>query len=222
MNNNELAQYIDHTLLKPSAGIIGHRLLCAEAFKYGFASVCVLPSYVELCANILKGSSIGLATVVGFPLGATFTEVKVEETRQAIKKGATEIDMVMDIPSALTNSWPAVEADIKRVIEAASGALVKVILETCLLNPAQIVKVCHIALEAGADFVKTSTGFGTAGATLADISLMKEATAGRIGIKASGGIRSRKTALNFIAAGATRLGTSSAVAILAGDNFLEQ
>ncbi len=214
MNNNELAQYIDHTLLKPSAGITGHRLLCAEALKYGFATVCVLPSYVELCAKILKGSSIGVAAVVGFPLGATFTGVKVEETKEAVKRGATEIDMVMDIPSAIENAWQKVEDDIKQIIDAASGALVKVIVETCFLNSTQIAKACRIALEVGADYVKTSTGFGTAGATLADIKLMREATGGRIGIKASGGIRSREAALNFIAAGATRLGTSSAVTIL--------
>ncbi|OCL25473.1 deoxyribose-phosphate aldolase [Orenia metallireducens] len=217
MDNKELAAMIDHTILNADALDKDVKLRCQEALEYGFASVCVNPSFVSLVNKELKGSKVKVCTVIGFPLGETTTETKIFETRNAIKNGADEIDMVINIGAIKSGAWDIVKDDIKAVVEAAKGnAIVKVIIETCYLTKEEKVKACQIAKEVGADFVKTSTGFGTAGATVEDIKLMKETVGPDMGVKASGGIRSKDDALKMIEAGATRIGASSGVAIVTG------
>lgn len=210
----ELAKYIDHTLLKADAAVPDIVKLCGEAAEHRFAAVCVNPVYVELAAHLLAGSGVKVATVVGFPLGATYTAVKVLETREAIQRKADEIDMVMNIAAARAGLWEAVADDIRRVVAAADGKPVKVILETALLTDDEKRLACEAALAAGAGYVKTSTGFGPGGATEEDIRLMRAAVGDRAGVKASGGIRAREQAERLIAAGATRLGTSAGVTLL--------
>lgn len=209
-----LASYIDHTILKPDATIDDIRVLCQEAAECHFAAVCVNPIYVDLAVHLLAGSGVKVATVIGFPLGASLTETKAAETKAAIERHADEIDMVINIGAAKSGAWDAVEADIQAVVAAAEGRMVKVILETCLLTDEEKRLACRAAVNAGAGFVKTSTGFSSGGATIEDVRLMKETVGERALIKASGGIRNREQAEAMIAAGASRIGTSAGVSIV--------
>jgi deoxyribose-phosphate aldolase len=212
-----LASFIDHTILKADAPAEALRQLCREARKYGFASVCVNSCRVALCAKELEHSGVAVCSVVGFPLGAMDTEAKVFEAERALEEGAREIDMVMNI-GALKDGYDAlVGEDIRRVKKACGSRLLKVILETCLLTQEEIVRACGLAQKAGADYVKTSTGFSSGGATLEDVALMRRTVGTSMGVKASGGVRSRDDALKMIEAGASRIGTSSGVAIMRED-----
>ncbi|MBZ2151453.1 deoxyribose-phosphate aldolase [Streptococcus cristatus] len=213
----KLNKYIDHTLLKPDASQEQIKTLIEEAKKYDFASVCVNPTWVNFAAQALKATDVKVCTVIGFPLGANTPELKAFETSDAIQNGANEIDMVINIGALKSRNFDLVERDIRAVVEAAKGTLVKVIIETCLLTDDEKVKACQIAQKAGADFVKTSTGFSTGGATVADVALMRKTVGPDMGVKASGGARSYEDALAFIKAGATRIGASSSVAIMEGD-----
>jgi len=212
----ELAKYIDHTLLKPEATPADVEKLCKEAAGFGFKAVCVNPVHCAMAAALLKGVDVEVATVVGFPLGANTTVIKMTETKDALANGATEIDMVMALGLFKAGDDAMVGRDIDGVVQAAEGRPVKVILETCLLDKAEIARACLIALKAGAAFVKTSTGFGSRGASVEDIRIMKAAVDKRMGIKASGGIRTRAQALEMIEAGATRIGTSAGATICEG------
>ncbi|WP_346910423.1 deoxyribose-phosphate aldolase [Faecalicatena orotica] len=211
----DYSKMIDHTILKPDASKAEVERLCREAIEYGFCSVCVNSSFVYYCAQLLKGSDVKVCTVVGFPLGAMSTEGKTAETLTAVNDGAQEIDMVVHIGMVKSREWEYVKQDIESVVEAAGGnAAVKVILETCLLTDEEKIRVCQIAKEAGAAFVKTSTGFSTGGATVHDVALMRKTVGPVMGVKASGGIRTLETAKKLTAAGADRLGTSSGVKIV--------
>lgn len=212
----DLAPLIDHTLLKPDADAEQITQLCSEARKYGFASVCVNPSWVGLCAELLRGSRVKVCTVVGFPLGATMPEVKAFETERSIAAGAREIDMVQNIGALKSRDFQLVAEDVRSVVQAAHlrQATVKVIIEAALLTDEEKVESSAIAKAAGADYVKTSTGFGPGGATAADVALMRRVVGPDIGIKAAGGIRSAQDAQAMIEAGATRLGASASVKIL--------
>ena len=215
--SKDLAQYIDHTALKADTTKEQIVTLCDEAKDYNFYSVCVNPTWVETAAKELKGSDVDVCTVIGFPLGATTSKVKAFETTNAIENGATEIDMVINIGALKDGNDDLVEDDIRHVVEAAKGkALVKVIIETSLLTDAEKVKACDFAVAAGADYVKTSTGFSTGGATVEDIKLMRKTVGPDIGVKASGGVRDRAGALAMIEAGATRIGASSGKEIVSG------
>ena len=217
MNKAQIAKMIDHTILKAEATESEIIKLCKEAIHYNFASVCVNPSMVPVAAKELKGTHVKVCTVIGFPLGATTTEVKVFETKDVIEKGATEVDMVINVGKLKERDLEYVKNDIKAVVEAAKGkALTKVIIETCLLTDEEKVIACQLSKEAGADFVKTSTGFSTGGATAADIKLMRETVGPDMGVKASGGVRSREDALAMIENGATRIGASASIAICEG------
>ena len=210
-----IASYIDHTLLKPDATVQQIDKLCAEAAEYHFASVCVNPWFVPRCVKNLKDTGVKVCTVIGFPLGATTTETKVFEALQAIRSGAEEIDMVINVSAMKSGSFQAVEQEIQALAAAAEGsALLKVIIETCLLTEEEKIRACQIAKRAGADFVKTSTGFSTGGATVEDIVLMRKTVGPEMGVKASGGIRDYATARAMIEAGATRIGASAGVAIV--------
>jgi deoxyribose-phosphate aldolase len=211
-----IAALIDHTLLKPDATAADICRLCAEARQYGFASVCVNPCWVKLAAVELDGSEVKVCTVAGFPLGANAMETKVFETSLALQQGAREIDMVINIGALKGHDEPAVEADIRALVEAthARGAIVKVILETALLHDTEKAAACRIAQSAGADFVKTSTGFGPGGATAEDVALMRRAVGPKMGVKASGGIRTLADLRKMVAAGASRIGASSSVRIM--------
>jgi len=213
----KLNKYIDHTLLKPDASQEQIMNLIEEATEHDFASVCVNPTWVAFAAQALKGTDVKVCTVIGFPLGANTPEVKAFEAEDAIQNGADEIDMVINIGALKSQDYELVEKDIRAVVEAAKGTLVKVIIETCLLTDDEKVKACQIAQKAGADFVKTSTGFSTGGATVADVALMRKTVGPNMGVKASGGARSYEDALAFIEAGATRIGASSGVAIMKGE-----
>jgi deoxyribose-phosphate aldolase len=213
----KIAQYIDHTLLKPQASEEDVIKICDEAKEYGFASVCVNGYYTSLVKRELEGTSVKTCVVVGFPLGATTKEVKAFEAKQAIENGAEEIDMVINVGAVKSNKYDVVKQDIKAVVDAASGkALVKVILETCLLTDEEKVRVCEIAKEVGANFVKTSTGFSTGGATVHDIKLMRETVGKDMGVKASGAVRTAEDAKAVIEAGASRIGASSSISIVLG------
>jgi deoxyribose-phosphate aldolase len=214
--SQSIAQMIDHTLLKPEATSADIRKLCDEAIEHGFFSVCVNSSMVPLAAERLKGSSVAVCAVVGFPLGACLTSVKRYETVEALRAGATEIDMVLAVGALKEERFETVQNDIHAVVEAAGPRVVKVILETHLLSDSQKRKACELALAAGAAFVKTSTGFTGGGATLEDVTLMKSMVGTKAKVKASGGIRDLEKAQALIAAGAERLGTSSGVAIVKG------
>lgn len=225
MDNLELAKYIDHTLLKPEATAADMKRLCEEAVRYEFASICVNGGNVPLCRPLLLGSSVRLGAVVGFPLGASMSASKAIETTLALDDGAEEIDMVINIGFLKSKEFQHVYEDIKSVRDAIANfnpylnrpiPLLKVIIETCLLTDEEKKKACEIAVEAGADFVKTSTGFSKGGATIEDVRLMKSVVGDRAKVKASGGIRDRATALAMIEAGADRLGTSSGIAIISG------
>ena len=209
-----LAKTIDHTLLKAIATEQSGRELCVEARKYGFASVCVNPCWVELCAKELSGSGVIVCSVVGFPLGANSPETKAAEAKLAVSQGAREIDMVINLGAAKAGDWKAVEEDIRGVVKAAGEAAVKAIIETCYLSDAEKLKACEAAARAGARFVKTSTGFGTGGASPEDVRLMRKAVGDKLQVKASGGIRSYHDAILMLDAGADRIGASSSVAIV--------
>lgn len=218
----EIARLIDHTLLKANATQEEIVKLCDEAKKYGFASVCVNPAYVSLCKQLLKDSNVKVCTVIGFPLGATTPTVKAIEAKEAIANGADEVDMVINIGALKSGNYQLVLDDIKAVREATRGKILKVIIETAYLTKEEKIKACELAKEAGADFVKTSTGFGPSGATAEDVALMRFVVGPRIGVKASGGIRSFEDAVKMIQAGATRIGASASVAIVRGEQAKTQ
>ena len=210
-----IAAYIDHTLLKQNATAEQIDQLCSEAAEYHFASVCVNPYYVARCVKNLKGTDVKVCTVIGFPLGATTTETKVFEALQAVKSGAQEIDMVMNVSAMKSKNFKGIESEIQALAAVAEGsAILKVIIETCLLTEEEKVLACQMAKRSGAQFVKTSTGFSTGGATVEDIALMRKTVGPEMGVKASGGIRDYRTAKAMLDAGATRIGASAGVAIV--------
>ena len=209
-----IAHLIDHTLLKPEATVEQVTTLCEEAKKYTFASVCINPGYVELSAKLLKGTPVKVCTVIGFPLGATTSETKAFETRQAIAQGADEIDMVINVGALKSKDYAKVEEDIRTVVQACNGKTLKVIFETGLLTKEEKIKACELSVKAGANFVKTSTGFGAGGATEEDIALMRAMVGPDLGVKASGGIRDTETTLKMLKAGANRIGASASVGIV--------
>ncbi|WNS74349.1 deoxyribose-phosphate aldolase [Bacillus sp. DTU_2020_1000418_1_SI_GHA_SEK_038] len=212
-----VAKMIDHTLLKADATKEQIVKLCTEAKEYNFASVCVNPGWVKLASELLSGTEVKVCTVIGFPLGASTSETKSFETKNAIENGATEVDMVINIGALKGGDIELVERDIRAVVDAAKGsALTKVIIETCLLSEEEKIRACELSVKAGADFVKTSTGFSTGGATAEDIALMRKTVGPNIGVKASGGVRSAEDAKKMIEAGATRIGASSGAAIVNG------
>lgn len=219
---SEIARFIDHTRLKPETTPTDIRQLCREAKRYGFATVCVNSCYVPLAVRLLAGSGVGVCSVVGFPLGAMLTEAKVAEARSAIRAGATEIDMVMNIGLFRAQRYREVLLDIQAVKRVAGKRVVKVIIETGLLTDEEKVRAARLVLASGADFVKTSTGFGPGGATVEDVALLAGVVRGRIGIKAAGGIRTMEQAGALLAAGATRLGTSAGVAIVSEEQSSKQ
>lgn len=214
----ELAQYLEHTLLKPEATVADIIQLCEDAKKYQLGGVCINPCYVALARHLLSGTGVKVITVIGFPLGATYPEVKELEAKMAADNHADEIDMVMNISAFKTGDYQAVENEIKRVVAAAAPSLVKVIIETALLTDEEKRKACQLVIAGGAQFVKTSTGFAKSGATVSDVRLLKEeiGNAG-LGIKAAGGIRDALTARAMLGAGATRIGTSVGNLIVAED-----
>lgn len=211
----ELAGMIDHTILKPEATREQVEKVCREAVRYGFKAVCVNSAHVRFADRRLAGSGVAVCSVIGFPLGAMHTDAKAFEAQAAVKDGAAELDMVLNIGALKSGDLKGAQADIEHVRRAAgAGVVLKVIIETCLLSQAQKVQACSISRKAGADFVKTSTGFSSGGATLADVSLLRKTVGRQMRVKASGGIKDLTTALAMIAAGADRLGTSSGVAIV--------
>lgn len=210
----DLAKYIDHTILKPDATPDNVKKLCDEAKEHGFKSVCVNGCNVKLVAEQLAGTDVDTCAVVGFPLGAMDSRAKAFEVQQCVEDGADEIDMVINVGAAKSGNWNLVLSDIKAVCDAAPGKVVKVIIETCLLTDDEKIKACELAKQAGATFVKTSTGFSTGGATVEDIALMRKTVGAEMGVKASGGVRSKQVALQMIEAGATRIGTSSGIEIV--------
>ncbi|RMH64397.1 MAG: deoxyribose-phosphate aldolase [Calditrichaeota bacterium] len=210
----EMARWIDHTLLKPDATYEQIEKICLEAREYSFASVCINPSWVADAYKILRGSPVKVCTVIGFPLGATLPEVKAKETRLVIDQGADEVDMVINIGALKSGRLDIVEHDIRSVVRAAGRRTVKVILETCLLSDEEKVTACVLSQRAGANFVKTSTGFSKGGATVADVALMRKVVGASMGVKASGGVRSYEEACKMVEAGATRIGASASVAIV--------
>lgn len=215
--NSSLASYIDHTLLKQTATRNQIKTLCDEATLYHFKSVCIQPHYVQTAARNLQGSNVLVCTVIGFPLGQNTTAVKVGETRKAIRQGAQEIDMVLNLSWLLDHQDKKIVKEIRAIKASCGDRVLKVILETSLLTPQQIVKACQLSQEAGADFVKTSTGFANGGATVEAVALMKQTVGNALEVKASGGVRDITTMKAMIEAGATRIGTSSGVAIMQGE-----
>ncbi|MGQ7688606.1 deoxyribose-phosphate aldolase [Streptococcus suis] len=212
----KLNKFIDHTILKPETTQEQVEKILSEAKEYDFASVCVNPTWVSLAAESLKDSDVKVCTVIGFPLGANTSAVKAFETKDAIANGADEIDMVINIGALKAGNDALVLDDIKAVVDASGDKLVKVIIEACLLTDDEKVRACQLSKEAGADYVKTSTGFSTGGATVADVALMRKTVGPDMGVKASGGARSYEDAIAFIEAGASRIGASSGVAIMNG------
>lgn len=219
--DKQIAGMIDHTILKPETTEVAVSKVCEEAKEYGFATVCVNPCYISLAKELLEGSKIGITTVIGFPLGANTSATKAFETKDAIEKGATEVDMVINIGALKDQKYEAVLEDIKAVVRAAEDIPVKVIIETSLLTEEEKVKACELAKEAKAAFVKTSTGFSTGGATPEDIRLMRKTVGSEMGVKASGGVRDLAGAKAVIEQGATRIGASSSIAIVTGGTALE-
>lgn len=211
MNYNKM---IDHTVLKADTPLETVKRICDEAIEYGFASVCINPCHVAYCADYLKDSDVNVCTVIGFPLGANTSAVKAFETKDAISNGADEIDMVMNIGALKDKNYDLVRDDVKAVVEAANGTLVKVILETCLLTEDEIKKACELCVEAKADYVKTSTGFSTRGATIEDVQIMKAAVQGKAKVKAAGGVRTHEDMVKIVEAGADRIGTSAGCSLV--------
>lgn len=209
-----LNQYIDHTLLKPTATAADIRTLCAEAIQYDFYAVCINSCYVSLAKEVLENSGVKIAAVIGFPLGAMATEIKVTEAKFCVAQGANEIDMVMNLGWFKSGLHAEITEEIKTIKDSIGKAILKVILETCYLSEDEIAVACKLCLEGGADFVKTSTGFGTAGATLKAVQIMKQSVGVKAQIKASGGIRDKATALGYIKAGAARIGASAGVQMM--------
>lgn len=215
--NTNIAAMIDHTILKADATEEQVRKICEEAIEYKFASVCVNSCYIPLVASMLKGSGVKVCSVVGFPLGAMSSSAKAAETEEVVKNGADEVDMVINVGALKAKNHQYVKNDIAAVVASAKGsAIVKVIIETCLLTDEEKIEACKLAVAAGAGFVKTSTGFSTGGATTADISLMRKTVGPDIGVKASGGIRDYETAVKMVEAGASRIGASASVAMVSG------
>lgn len=213
-----IAKMIDHTVLKAVTTKEDVIKICKEAKEYGFFSVCINPTYIELAKSELQGSDVKVCTVIGFPLGSNTKETKAFETKDAIAKGADEVDMVINIGALKDKNYDLVYEDIKAVVDASNKqALVKVIIETCYLTDEEKVKACEIAVKAGTDYVKTSTGFGTGGSTPSDIKLMRETVGENIGVKASGGVRVNSDAVSVIKAGASRIGASASIAIVTGN-----
>jgi deoxyribose-phosphate aldolase len=218
VSEDNLAQTIDHTLLKPEATSQAIETLCQEAIRYQFKSVCVNPVFVKQAAAILHGKGPLVCTVIGFPLGANTTQIKILEAKHAVEEGATEVDTVLPIGRLKEKEFRAVYEDIRGVVEAVRGmAKVKVIIEACLLTEEEKIAACLLSQLAGADFVKTSTGFSTGGATVADVELMRKTVGPFMGVKASGGVRTREDALRMLQAGATRIGASAGIAIVGGN-----
>lgn len=213
-----LNKYIDHTLLKQNATSAQIIELCKEAKEFDFMSVCINPDFVALAAQELKGTDVAVCTVIGFPLGANTQATKVFETTDAIKNGATEIDMVINVSDIKDQAYDKIQSEIAAIKEATGEYVLKVILETCLLSNDEIVKASELAMAAGADFVKTSTGFSTGGATLEAVSLMRQTVGDKLGVKASGGVRSPEDFKAMIEAGASRIGTSSGVSLMADES----
>ena len=211
MNYNKM---IDHTVLKADTPLETVKRICDEAIEYGFASVCINPCHVAYCADYLKDSDVNVCTVIGFPLGANTSAVKAFETKDAIANGADEIDMVMNIGALKDKNYDLVRNDVKAVVEATNGTLVKVILETCLLTEDEIKKACELCVEAKADYVKTSTGFSTRGATIEDVQIMKAAVQGKAKVKAAGGVRTHEDMVKIVEAGADRIGTSAGCSLV--------
>lgn len=219
---SKVANMIDHTVLKAVTTKEEVIKVCTEAREYGFFSVCINPTNIELAKKELEGSNVKVCTVIGFPLGANTKEVKAFETRDAIAKGADEVDMVINIGALKDKNYDLVYEDIKAVVDAANKeALVKVIIETCYLTDEEKVKACELAVKAGTDYVKTSTGFGTGGSTPADIKLMRETVGENIGVKASGGVRTAEDAKAVIEAGTSRIGASASIAIVTGEDSIK-
>lgn len=216
--DKNLAIIIDHTLLKPESSAREIVKLCQEAKEYGFFSVCINPCHIELAKKELENSNVKICTVIGFPLGAMTTESKIFETKDAISKGADEIDMVINVGMLKDNNDEFVLNDIKSVVEASEGKTVKVILETCLLTKEEKIRACELSKKAGASFVKTSTGFNKGGATKEDISLMRKTVGEEMGVKASGAVRDYETAILMKESGASRIGASASIAIVTKDN----
>ncbi|MCK3657984.1 2-deoxyribose-5-phosphate aldolase [Pasteurellaceae bacterium Pebbles2] len=216
MQANEIAKFIDHTALTAEKTAQDILQLCEEALEHGFFSVCINSAYIPLAKAKLQGSDVKICTVVGFPLGANLPAVKAFEAQEAIKAGATEIDMVINVGWIKSGKWDEVRSDIQQVLNACNGLTLKVILETCLLSKEEIVKACEICRELNVGFVKTSTGFNKGGATVEDIALMRQTVGEHIGVKASGGVRDTETAIAMIKAGATRIGASAGIAIIKG------
>lgn len=215
MNTKEIAQFIDHTALTAEKTEQDILALCEEAIEHQFFSVCINSCHIPLAKHKLQGTNVKICTVVGFPLGANLSSVKAFETTEAIKAGAQEIDMVINVGWIKSGKWEQVRSDIQAVLTACNGIPLKVILETCLLSKAEIIQACEICKALNVAFVKTSTGFNKSGATIEDIALMRQ-TVGSLGVKASGGIRDTQTALAMINAGATRIGASAGIAIIRG------
>lgn len=218
MNYNKL---IDHTCLKANASIEEIKTLCREAKEFGFMSVCVNPSFIPLCKKELMGSEVKVCTVIGFPLGATLTQAKVLETREAVFEGADEIDMVINVSMLKAGNFKYVGDEIARIRHSCKDQLLKVIIETCLLTDEEKIKACELAIAADADFVKTSTGFSTGGATAEDIALMRKIVGPAMGVKASGGIRTAEDLIKMVEAGATRIGTSAGPKLVKGQSSTE-
>ena len=221
--NNKITKMIDHTILKADASEEEVKVLCEEAKEYQFATVCINPYYIPQAVSILEGTDVGITTVVGFPLGNMTATAKAYETKEAVDLGATEVDMVINVGAMKDKKYDYIRTEIEGVVRAAKTAnkdtVVKVILETCLLTKDEIAKACELAVEAGTDFVKTSTGFSTGGATVEDIALMRKTVGPDIGVKASGGVRTYQDAKAVIDAGATRIGASASIAIAKEENL---
>ena len=216
MKPEELAKLIDHTNVKPNATTDDIKTLCEEATKYNFACVCVTPVNVALASEILKGTEVGVCAVIGFPFGTSKSEIKSFEALVAVEDGANELDMVLNIGALKSALYNQVERDIEHVVESAEGMVVKVILETALLSDEEKIRACELAKSAGANYVKTSTGVGFPGANTEDVKLLRDTVGSEMGVKASGGIRTLKSALEMIDAGASKIGTSSGPAIMNG------
>ncbi|OOF76812.1 deoxyribose-phosphate aldolase [Rodentibacter caecimuris] len=216
MKPSEIAQYIDHTVLTSEKTEKDILILCNEAMENHFYSVCINPCHIPFAKKVLQNSNVNICTVIGFPLGANTTAVKVFETEDAIANGATEVDMVINVGWIKSGKWDSVQDEIKQILNVCNGTALKVILENCLLTKEEIVKACEICRDLNVAFVKTSTGFSKSGATVEDVKLMRQTVGDKIGVKASGGVRDTQTAVAMIEAGATRIGASAGIAIIKG------